>query len=200
MSQIKTTKMNRILPLLALSLFCLSTFSCAKKASGVRGSVKKTESISMNQPVSTQAEQQAAAQNSLYKIATISTPAPTDNGVSVDFEILTPLNQYLPVTTKFENGNLNSSGTYQDPTRGNQVRMDSRCSADGCSKYLLLVQVIRNGATIFQTAAVSYKTDCSFYTISVTNSFSTIDALDSYVQRNSAFSAPRNDCVGNVDM
>ena len=191
MSQIAKKNNNVFLTITCL-LLAMTSFSCAKKAAGVRQ--KKTESVNMNQMVSTQSEQLAMNQTLLYKIATISQPEQTDSGVIVESDILTPANQYLPITTRHENGNLYSQGVYQDASKGAQVKIESRCTADDCSKYTMLVSVYRNNAVVFQNAAVSYKDDCKFYTVSTTNSFQNLDAFDSYVQR-SSFSTPRNDCV-----
>lgn len=199
MSQYKTPHFQKIATSLVLVLVTITSFSCAKKASGVRGQVKKSEYLNMNPGVSAQAEQQASVQNAVYKIASISTPNMTDAGLTVDFEMLTPSNQYLPVTTHHENS-LEAQGQYNDTQRGLQVIVSSRCSADDCSKYLLLITVTRNNTAVFQSAAVSYKDDCKFYSISVTNSFQTLDALDSYVRSNPNYATPRNDCaVTNTD-
>jgi hypothetical protein len=195
MSQIKSLTIKSVLITGALiALTCVSS-SCAKKASGLR-EAKKTNGVDMNGAVSGQAQQLAASQNALYKIASISTPvaSTTGTGNTVAIELLTPSNQYLPVVTHHENGSLESQGVYHDTERGLDVFVNAKCSSDNCSKYLLLVSVTRNNQALFQTAAVSYVSDCSYYTISVTNSFSNVTALENLVQSSSAYSSPRNDC------
>jgi hypothetical protein len=157
---------NNGLQIFTVCVISLVVFSCAPKKSGVRASVKSTQT-NLNPAVSSVAEQQATAQNAIYKISSISIPTDTDAGVTVSSELLNPSNQYLPITTSHENGAMNSQGVFNDSARGLQVHVDARCSADGCYKYQLLVTVVRNNQAVFQSAAISFKNDCSFKSISV---------------------------------
>lgn len=152
---------------LGLILLVFHSFSCSqKKASGVRGQVKKNQAV-INPTTSTQAQQQAAAADALYKINSISFPNATGSGHTVEVELLTPGNEYLPVTTSHENGNLDSQGIYNDTARGLKVYVQARCSTDDCFKYILLVTVTRNNQSVYQTGALSYSNDCKFNSISV---------------------------------
>lgn len=163
MNHIKTAYTIRFFVIFSL---VVTGFSCAPKKSGVRASVK-TGQTSLNAATSTVAEQQATAQNAIYKISTISLPTVTDAGITVASELLNPGNQYLPITTRHENGNLDSQGIFNDSARGLQVYVNSRCSDTDCYKYLLLVTVVRNNQAIFQSGAISFKEDCNFYSISI---------------------------------
>lgn len=194
MSQMKNLTVKSLVMTFVIAAVAVSSFSCAKKASGVRASVKKTQNLNMNPQVSNQAEQQAASQSTLYKIATITTPTETAAGHSAMFELFTPANMYVPITTYHENGNLDAEGIYKDASRGNDIYVQTRCSADGCSKYLVLLTVVRNNTALFQTAAVSYASDCKFYSVSVTNSFRDLNAFENYVQT-TTYANPRNDCA-----
>ena len=198
MSQTKNQPFQKILVVMALSLLAITSFSCAKKASGVRGSVKKTSQLNMNPNVTAQAEQTASAQKVLYKIASISTPtvAEDGSGTTVSFELLTPSNQYLPFTTTHVSGALSRQGVYQDTVNNVQVNIQSKCATTDCASYYLLVTVLRNNVAVFQTGAVSYANDASFYSISVTNGFQTVEALQSYVA-GTQYATPKND--GNFD-
>ncbi len=177
-----TTGLAQTLFKLAVSLIVTCSFSCAPKKSGVRATVK-TGQTSLSAATSVPAEQQAAAQSSLYKISSISLPNATDAGVTIDSELLNPSNQYLPLTTRHENGILDSQGIFNDSARGLQVHVNSRCTDTGCTKYLLLVTVVRNNQAVFQSGAISFKEDCNFYSISVSTSsgqmFQSLNDFDS---------------------
>jgi hypothetical protein len=179
MTQNKTNSAVRIKLLFVVAFLSLS--ACAPKKSGVRAQVK-TGQTSLNSGISAIAEQQAAAQNAIYKISTISLPKPTDLGVIVESELLNPTHQYLPVTTTHENGVLDSQGVFNDSGRGLQVQVRARCSDTDCYKYLLLVTVSRNNQPLFQSGAISFKDDCNFYSISMGTAtgqmFQSIDAFD----------------------
>jgi len=200
MSQVTNLTAKSVAVTALLFLITITSFSCSKSPSGVRAQVKKTSSLNLNQPVSAQAEAQAAAQNVLYKIASVSTPTIPEDGspIQVSFELLTPSNQYLPVTTSHSSSNLDAQGVYQDTGRGVQIYVSARCTPDNCSKYYLLITVVRNGQALFQSGALSYRDDCSsFYSISVTNSFSSLDAFQTYVNAATQYAAPKNDCSAN---
>ncbi|MBC7467374.1 MAG: hypothetical protein H7256_15395 [Bdellovibrio sp.] len=195
MSQTKNPTFKKSLVVLVLSLLAVTSFSCAKKATGVRGQVKKTSQLNMNPGVTAQAEQTASAQKVLYKIASISTPvSATDGsgGTSVSFELLTPANQYLPFTTTHVAGALTRQGLYQDTVNNVQVSVQSKCTTADCTSYYLLVSVLKNNVAVFQTGAVSYANDQYFYGISVTNNFTSVDSLQSYVA-STQYATPRND-------
>lgn len=171
------------------------SFSCAKKPDTVRAS-RKNESINMNPAVSTQSEAQASI---IYKIVAVDVPKSTSSGFSVDTDIQTPDNQFLPLTTTHDSSGSLSQGTFQDTARGAVVRVQAKCSGDGCMKYLLLVTVTKNNVALFQSAAISYKNDKKFYSISIQQGvdsfFENIDALDSYSQAHNFVA--RNDAVEN---
>lgn len=151
--------------LLGISLVATS---CAPKKQGVRAQVKTT-GTPLNPGTSAVADQQATAQNAIYKISSISYPESTGSGVVVNSDLLTPSNQYLPISTSHENGQLDSSGIFNDTSRGLQVYVNARCSDSECTKYLLLVTVVRNNQAVYQSGAISYKEDCNFYYVSNTS-------------------------------
>lgn len=200
MSQTKNNAtFKKLAVALALSVLAITSFSCAKKAAGVRGQVKKTSNINMNPGVTAQAEQTAAAQRVLYKIASISTPVVNaDGSASVSFELLTPANQYLPFTTTHVASALTRQGVYNDTANGVQVSIQAKCTTTDCGSFYLLVGVAKNNAILFQTGAVSYASDASFYGISVTNNFNSVEALQSYVAT-TAYATPRNDLPAEDD-
>ncbi len=196
MSGLKKLKhLSRWLALSGYVVMVAISFSCAKKPDTVRAS-RKNESINMNPAVSTQSEAQASI---IYKIVAVSRPNSTSTGFSVDTDIQTPDNQFLPLTTTHDSSGSLSQGTFQDTARGAVVRVQAKCAGDGCMKYLLLVTVTKNNVALFQSAAVSYKDDLKFYSISIQQGvdafFESIDALDSYSQAHN-FTA-RNDAVQN---
>ena len=159
MSRFNTTNFLKIL---VINLFVvLAVSSCAKQPKGVRAQVK-TNSNDMSPSTTTPATQQAAAANANYTISTLSLPEVTPSGHKVEVELQMPNGSILPLTTRHENGNNFSEGTYNDAQLGNQVHIQASCSSGDCSKYLLLVTVYRNNQSIFQTFAISYSNDCKF--------------------------------------
>lgn len=143
-------------------IFLASCFSaCSKKPSGVRSQVK-SQQTNLNPGVSSQADQQAASVGMDYKISTVSVPNPTDSGNTVDVQLLSPSGEYLPLTTRHENGNLDAYGVYNDSAKGVQVQVQARCSADDCFKYTFISTVIKNNQKVYQAVAISYKNDCKF--------------------------------------
>jgi hypothetical protein len=157
-------KTHKTVKLILLSAVIIAGFSsCSKKANGVRASVK-SEQTNLNPSVSSQADQQAAAMNATYKIATISVPDESTNSVNV--ELLNPSGQILPLTTTHANGKLISEGTYNDTQRGLQVVVQASCSADACYKYMIMVTVVRNNQALYQSIGISYKNDCKFNAVS----------------------------------
>jgi hypothetical protein len=176
-------KTNNVSKIAMLGLFFFVALSCAPKKQGVRGQIK-TGQTSLNPGNSAIAEQQAQAQNAMYKINTISYPTPSDYGVSIDSELLTPSSDYLPITTNHQSSQMDSQGTFSDSSRGLQVLVNSRCSDMDCTKYMLLVTVTRNNQAVFQSGAISYKDDCNFYSISNTaDTGGMFQSLDAFASR-----------------
>ncbi len=189
MSQISTDK---IMKLILLSFLSLSLFtSCAKEPAGVRATVK-TQQTNLNPAVSAQADQQAAGAKADYKISTIAIPTQTAAGFSVDVELSTPSGERLPLTTRHENGNIDSEGVYNDTARSLQVHVMARCSQDNCTKYTVIVTTIRNNQAIYQATAISYKDDCKFHSVSA--SFNVGEFLKSLNEVDNKYSvSPKND-------
>ena len=108
-----------------------------------------------------------------------------------------PDRQYLPVTTRHENGNMYSEGSFTDSARGAKVYVQAECFGADCFKYLLLVTVVKNNQTVYQTAALSFKCDTTFYSISVAQGvaqfFRSMDELNAYVESKNY--STNNDCV-----
>jgi hypothetical protein len=189
MDQIKTkTNLKRSTQWLILLSLSLVAFSCAPKKQGVRAQAKTT-GTPLNPGTSAVADQQAVAQNAIYKISSISFPEASDFGVVVNSELLTPNNQYLPISTSHENGQLDSQGIFNDTSRGLQVYVNARCSDSECTKYLLLVTVVRNNQAVYQSGAISFKDDCNFYYVSNTSTTGSMhQSMDSF---SSAFAGVR---------
>jgi hypothetical protein len=164
----KTGYVKRSTQWLVLLSLSLVAFSCAPKKQGVRAQVKTT-GTPLSPGTSAVADQQATAQNAIYKISSISLPESTGAGVVVNSDLLTPNNQYLPISTAHEKGQLDSQGIFNDTSRGLQVYVNARCSDSECTKYLLLVTVVRNNQAVYQSGAISYKDDCNFYYVSNTS-------------------------------
>ena len=197
MFQIKNTKsLEKLFTFFFFIVVCAFSFSCAKKPSGVRAE-KKIDSVNMNPAVSTQSEQQAQAQSLNYKIATLSVPKVVGTGFSIDSDLQNPDQQYLPITTSHEASNLYSEGSFNDSARGAKVYVQAQCFGQDCYKYLMMVTVVKNNQTVFQTAALSFKDDCKFYSISVAQGvatfFKSIQDLDDYA--NTRNYSPKNDCA-----
>lgn len=181
MDQIKTNSRlkysTKWFVLLSLSFVA---FSCAPKKQGVRAKVKTT-GTPLNSGTSAVADQQAAAQNAIYKISAISLPEANGSEVVVNSDLLDPSNQYLPISTTHDSSRLDSQGVFNDSSRGLQVHVQSRCSDAECGKYLLLVTVVRNNQAVYQSGAISYKDDCSFYYVSNTNATGNMhQSIDSF--------------------
>ena len=176
---------------------CAFSFSCAKKPSGVRAQVKKTAGTNLDTNVSTQSEQQARNQSLDYKIVTVSTPNSVDGGFTIDSDLQNPERQFIPITTRHENGTVYSKGSFNDSARGVTVQIEAECFGSDCYKYLLLISVKKNNQTVYQTAALSFKCDDTFYAISVAQGvasfFNSIDDLNGYVEKRSY--TTKNDCA-----
>ncbi len=191
MNQTKTSNLKAVLTCWCLGILA---FSCAPQKQGVRAQVK-TEQTNLNPATSTTADQQAQAQNAIYKINTVSLPVETNGGVVINSELLTPNSQYMPISTSHENGTLNSQGVFNDTARGLQVFVNARCDNASCDKYLLLVTVVRNNQAVYQSGALSYKDDCNFYSIAVGNSTgSMFQSMDAFANSSYANRASAGDC------
>lgn len=160
----------RIFKLVFLPLFFVMVFSsCSKKQSSTRAAVK-TQQTQLNPAQTSSADQQAASVQANYKIASISVPESTGSGFLVYVELTSPNGSPLSLTTRHENGVLDSDGVYTDSQRGLQVYVLSRCSQDDCSKYTILVTTYKSNQALYQDAAVSYKHDCKFNRVSASYS------------------------------
>lgn len=159
------------------------SFSCAKKPETVRA-VKKTEYIGMNPAVAAQSQAQESTKNFIYNIVTVSRPNATNGTFTVESEIQTPDNQYMPVTTTHDPSKNLSQGSFQDSARGAVVIVQAQCRGTQCEKYLLMVTVTKNGVSIYQSAAISYKDDAKFYFAAVAQGqgtfFQNLDELSSF--------------------
>lgn len=156
----------RIFRLVFLPLFFVVVFSsCSKKQSSTRATVK-TQQTQLNPTQTIAADQQAAAVQANYKISSISVPEATGSGFLVYVELTTPSGAALSLTTRHENGVMDSDGVYTDSQRGLQVYVLSRCSQSDCSKYTILVTTYKSNQALYQDAAVSYKNDCKFNRVS----------------------------------
>lgn len=156
------TAFNLVKICVANVLFLVFAASCSKAPTGARAQVKNKQNT-INPTTTQQAVAQASASDSNYTVATVSYPFETDNGYEVDVELQTPSGEYLPITTKHPlNSNL-SQGTYNDTQRGLTVSLQATCSDSKCSKYLLLVTVVKNNQSLFQTFVISYDSDCRFW-------------------------------------
>ena len=185
MSQMNTTQglAKKWFSLSAYVFLIAVSFSCAKKPETVRA-IKKTDSISMNPAVTAQSQAQVSTKNFNYNIVTVSRPNASGTGFTVDSEIQTPDNQFMPVTTTHDSSGAMSEGRFEDTARGAQVVVQAQCLGDGCLKYLLLVSVTKNNVRVYQSAAISYKDDLKFYFAAIAegqgNFFLNLDDLSSY--------------------
>jgi len=172
--------------------------SCAKKGSGVRA-IKQTDSVMTNPAVSTPSIQAADTQQLRYNITSLERPelaSDSDPQTRIKLEISTPDQRYLPIETLHIDGN-DSSGFFDDTTK-NAVKLDirARCEGEQCTRYLLLVTVVKNGYAIHQLAAISFIDDCKFnleninFSVPGARMYSSLDELS---QRNTI--SARNDCV-----
>lgn len=178
MTQNKTT-----LKVIILSVTAGFLFSCSPKAAGVRGQVK-TGQTNLDPSISAQSNQIAAQQGNLYEIRSVTLPkAATSGGWDIDVVLSTPNNDSISLTTHHDSANLSTEGTFPDKARDLIVKAQSRCSSDNCEKYILLVTVLKNNAADFQTGAISFKSDCNFFSISigrtVANLFTSLDQFNS---------------------
>lgn len=189
---ISQKRISKITHVVFMSLFVMMAASCDKPQRAVRATVKSQQNIIA--PGSTsQADSQASAMNVNYSIATIAVPVPTSAGYTVNVELKDPSNQYLPFTTRHENGTNLIDGVYNDSRRGLVVHIEARCSSDNCTKYTLLVTTFKNNAAVFQTFAISYSEDCAFNVVKSTTSFGQMYRDISVAESANSGIAPRND-------
>ena len=185
MSQINTTQglAKKWLSLSAYVVLVAISFSCAKKQETVRA-VKKTESIGMNPVVTAQSQAQVSTKNFSYNIVSVNRPTTSATGFTIDAEIQTPDNQFMPITTTHDQSGTMSQGSFQDSARGAVVVVQAQCLGDGCLKYLLLVSVTKNNIMVYQSAAISFKDDLKFYFAAIAegqgNFFKDLTDLSSY--------------------
>ena len=166
-SQNRISKMTQVV---FMSFFMVMAASCDKPQRAVRATVKTQQNIISPGP-SSQAQQQAEAMNVNYSIATIEVPSTTTAGYTVKIELKNPAGEYLPITTRHENGNNLADGVYNDSGRGLVVHIESRCSNNQCNQYTLLVTVFKNNTAVYQSYANSYADDCRFSVVMSTASF-----------------------------
>ncbi len=185
MSQINTARglARKWLSLSTCIFLTALSMSCAKKPETIRA-VKKTDSIGMNPAVTAQSQAQVSTKNYNYNIVTVSRPNATGTGFTVDAEIQTPDNQYMPVTTTHDATSAISQGSFQDTVRGAVVTVQAQCLGDGCLKYLLLVSITKDNIKVYQSAAISYKDDLKFYFAAIAQGqgsfFESLNDLSSY--------------------
>ena len=159
----KTFKLtNLVLPLVVvLSAF---SFSCAKKATGVR-TVRQTEGKVINPAVNTPSVGAGNAQGLLYNITVIDRPIPGDsdgNSFVINAEIRTPFNRFIPITTTHVQGQ-DVLGTYNDAETGAQLDIRARCKGAQCEKYILLITVLKNNQSVHQVLAISNSNEEFFH-------------------------------------
>ncbi len=159
----RTFKMTRlVLPIImALTVF---TYSCAKKAAGVR-TIKQTEGKVMNEAVNTPSANAGNSQGLLYAISVIDRPSSDESNEAtavVAAEIKTPNGKYVPITTTHTQGQ-DAGGVYNDTDSGTQLDIRARCLKPKCATYILLVTVIKNQSSMHQVLAISNSTEDFFH-------------------------------------
>lgn len=193
MYQLKSKNLVRVFVMSALLV--LSVTACSKKPTGVKAQVK-TQQNNLNPSVSSAADQQAASLNANYQVKSVSTPqANSSGGYQVDLEISDPSGAVLPVSTTHDSTHPDSQGIYNDTQRGLQVYVQARCSTgDQCFKYILLVTVVKNNQSVYQSMAVSYANDCRFNLITSSGTIGTFfGSLSEAAGSPAASISPRND-------
>jgi len=178
---------NLVLPLVVvISAF---SFSCAKKASGVR-TVKQTEGKVMNQAVNTPSVSAGNAQGLLYNITVIDRPAldqADESSFVINAEIKTPYGRFIPITTTHTQGR-DVLGTYSDTETSAQLDIRARCIGSQCETYVLLMTVIKNNQSVHQVLAISKSSEDFFHYENVNASVAPgyfYQSLDEVAQRKS---------------
>jgi hypothetical protein len=174
-----------------MSCFVMMATSCDKPQRAVRATVKTQQVISPGP--SSQADQQAAAMNVKYSLATIAVPEQTNAGYTVNVELQDPSNAFLPFTTRHENGTNLIDGVYNDTSRGLVVHIEARCSSNACDKYTILVTTFKNNVAVYQTFGLSYKDDCRFFVNNSTASFGNMYTNLSVAESATSSIVPKND-------
>ncbi len=156
----------------------LLTASCAKSPSGVR-TVKQTSGNVVNAATSNQSVQAAVTQNLYYEIVSLTRP---DQDLKISIEVKTPSGLFLPITTDHSTSN-EAYGIYTDDRNGVQLEFRARCNDSVCSKYTLLMTVVKSNMAYHQVAVVSFRNSCSFnyenINAAVTSSlYRTLDAVE----------------------
>ena len=163
MLQINLTQKTMYIALISMGCFFSA---CSPKAEGVRGQVKSGQT-NLNPNLTAQSNIQASAAGANFQIKSVTAPIANDTGgFDIDVELTSPANQPITFRTHHDQNAMETQGNYNDPS-GFQLTVQARCSLDNCSKYLLLVTVQKNSQKQFQTGAISFSTDCSFYTVSI---------------------------------
>lgn len=185
---------SKMTQVVLMSFFVMMAASCDKPQRAVRATVKTQQNVIAPGP-SSQADQQAAAMNVKYSIASIAVPVASTSasGYTVNVELQDPSNAYLPFTTRHENGTNLIDGYYNDSSRGLVVHIEARCSSDACSKYTLLVTTFKNNQAVYQTFGISYDKDCAFNVRNSTASFGQMYTNLSVAESANSNIVPTND-------
>ena len=170
----------------------LITASCAKSPSGVR-TVKQTSGNLVNAAASTQSIQAAVQQNLYYEMVSVTRP---DEKVQVSIQVKTPAGMYLPITTDHSTSR-EAYGIYTDDKNGAQLEFRARCSDESCSKYTMLMTVVKGGNAYHQAAVVSYRNSCRFNVENInaavnSNLYRNLDAVETKFANSSV--VEENDC------
>ena len=153
-------KTLRLTPLALSIVVVLSafSFSCAKKANGIR-TVRQTQANIVNPAVSNPSINQANNQNLLYTISVVELPGEAVAGTfTVNAEIKSPSNKFIPITTTHTNGQ-DVYGVYTDEDSGTKLDIRARCIGAECNTYILVITVIKNNQPQHQIVATSYLTN-----------------------------------------
>lgn len=173
----------------------LITASCAKSPSGVR-TIKQTAGNTVNAATSNQSVQAAVSQNLYYEMVSVSRP---NENVQVSIEVKTPTGMYLPITTD-HSSSREAYGIYTDDKNGAQLEFRARCSDESCSKYTMLMTVVKGAMAYHQTAVVSYRHACRFNLENInaavsSNLYRTLDAIETKFANSGV--VEETDCQGD---
>ena len=103
---------------------------------------------------------------------------------------------YLPITTDHSTSR-EAYGIYTDDKNGAQLEFRARCSDESCSKYTMLMTVVKGGNAYHQVAVVSYRNSCRFNVENInaavnSNLYRTLDAVETKFANSSV--GEENDC------
>lgn len=182
----KTLRLNPIALSIVVVLSAFS-FSCAKKANGIRA-VRQTEANIVNPGVSNPSIDRANNQNLLYTISVIELPGEAVKGTfTINAEIQTPSKKFIPITTTHINGQ-DVYGVYTDDDTGTKLDIRARCIGADCNSYILVVTVVRNNQAQHQIVATSYLSNETSFNVENINAQvapgSFYRSLDEVVERN----------------